>query len=334
MANEVDINESKLLEAHEDVFKQLLLDQTTKKNIFWATDSYANLEKDGYGFHDEITIPKITGENDNIIRPRALKSKEEQKERVKDKAEVFTPSWICNAQNNLVDEAWFGRKDVFNHEENPEDGTHSWTTTEGYIEFPEGKSWKDYVFQAVMEITCGEAPYLASRYDTVSGEAIPIENRIGLLDRKLRIVGENTDNSEDWLKMALTAFKSTYGYEWQGDNLLLARESLFFTFIDYYKAKFDKMPLDKSLEDIAYIISWNIWQMDGLKGVLPKSCHNVKLPVQKKMFAIDGEDDSYETAPCPGCKKHDIFRHNGIYATIMDWGKEKPVRYVDLLKNG
>ena len=31
-------------------------------------------------------------------------------------AEVFTPSWICNAQNNLIDNAWFERKDVFNKE--------------------------------------------------------------------------------------------------------------------------------------------------------------------------------------------------------------------------
>lgn len=331
MANEVDINESELLEKHEDVFNQLLFDHTTRKNIFWATDSYADL-KDGYGFHDEITIPKITGKNSNVIRPRAIKSKEEKTQRVKDKAEVFTPSWICNAQNNLVDNAWFGRKEVFNHENNPEDGSHSWTTTKGHIEFPEGKSWKDYVSQNVMEITCGEAPYLVSRYDTVSGEAIPIENRIGMLDRKLRIVSENTDNSDDWLTYAEIAFKSTYGYEWQGDNLLLARESLFFTFIDYYKKNYSKLPNDKSLNDIAYIISWNIWQMDGLKGVLPDSCHDVKVPVPKDAFATDG-DDGYKMVPCLGCRKHYIFHHNGIYSLIMDWDKGEPIRYVDLLTN-
>jgi hypothetical protein len=31
-------------------------------------------------------------------------------------AEVFTPSWICNAQNNLIDNTWFGRDNVFNKE--------------------------------------------------------------------------------------------------------------------------------------------------------------------------------------------------------------------------
>jgi hypothetical protein len=39
-----------------------------------------------------------------------------------------------------------------------------------------------------MEISCGEAPYLVSRYDTVSGNIISVDDRIGLLDRKLRVV--------------------------------------------------------------------------------------------------------------------------------------------------
>ena len=73
---------------------------------------------------------------------------------------------------------------------------------------------------------------------------------------------------------------SIYGYEWQGDNLVLARESLLYTFIDYYKVKFGKKPQLKSLQYIASIISWNIWQMDGLKGVIPESCHSVQQTVQ------------------------------------------------------
>lgn len=72
---------------------------------------------------------------------------------------------------------------------------------------------------------------------------------------------------------------STYGYEWQGDNLILAREALLYTFIDYFRAKFGKDPLLKSLQNIAEVISWNIWQMDGLKGVIPNSC--IKIPKLK-----------------------------------------------------
>ena len=54
-----------------------------------------------------------------------------------------------------------------------------------------------------LEITCGEAPFLASRYDTTTGEVIPIPERIGILDRKLRIVTENAGTQPDeWLKYA------------------------------------------------------------------------------------------------------------------------------------
>lgn len=77
-----------------------------------------------------------------------------------------------------------------------------------------------------MEITCGEGPYLVSRYDTTTGDFIPVEERIGLLDRKLRVISENTETSGEWLEMAQKAYKNIYAFEWQGDNLLLAREAL------------------------------------------------------------------------------------------------------------
>lgn len=330
MTNEVDIQENELLENHKPVFEELLRDHTTGRNIFWATNSYSALG-DGYQFHDEITIPKITGENGNIIRPRAIKSRDEQKKRSKKMAEVFTPSWICNAQNNLVDTAWFGHEDVFNHAEDLPGGIHKWTPTEGKIEFPEGTSWQEYVTKNVLEITCGEAPYLVSRYDTVSGKPIDISHRIGLLDRKLRIVDENTSTEDEWLDMAQRAFQSTYGYEWQGDNLVLARESLFYTFIDYHKDKFGTAPDESTFPDIAKIISWNIWQMDGLKCVIPDSCHDVRQPVYKSLFDTDSAVEQKVT-PCPGCKHNDVRRHNGIYAKIMNWDAGEPLRFVDMLK--
>lgn len=274
-----DISETNLLISYgEEVVYNMLKDHTTStkredgtedtRNIYWATDSYA-ARGEGYSFFDPITIEKITSDNNIVIRPRSVKSKEEQTMRVKDKAEVFTPSWICNAQNNLIDEAWFGRPNVFNHQD-PND-EHSWIDTEGKIEFPntEGKTWRDYVADTRLEITCGEGPYLASRYDTVTGEFVSdVRHRIGILDRKLRVVSENAGKDE-WIPWAKVALSATYGFEWQGDNLFLARESLFYTFIDHYKAKFHKEPPKVSLKGVAYIISWNLWQMDGLTFGLP-----------------------------------------------------------------
>ena len=63
-----------------------------------------------------------------------------------------------------------------------------------------------------LEITCGEAPYLVSRYDVSTGERIvPPIRRIGMLDRKLRVVNENTEGYEDWLKWVIRAFEACYG---------------------------------------------------------------------------------------------------------------------------
>lgn len=266
---QVDILEDFLKEHYPDSLKLLLKDHTTQENIYWATDSYEKRGA-GYGFFDPITIEAITGANGDVVRPRVVKPLEEQARRVKDKAEVFTPSWVCNAQNNLVDEAWFGRPDVFNRPD--PDNPQQWIDTEGEITFPntEGKTWKDYVAARRLEITCGEAPYLVSRYDTVSGETIvDVRHRIGLLDRKLIVVSQHTETTTDWILWAKIALRATYGFEWQGDNLLLAREALFFTFIEHYEAKFGKKPTANVLKGVAYIVSWNLWQMDGLKYGLP-----------------------------------------------------------------
>ncbi len=326
----IDIREDNLLALSAEVLDTLLCDHTTGRNIFWATHDYEALGSE-YDYHSEILPHLITGEHGMIIRPRVLKSKSNQADRSRDMAEVFTPSWICNAQNNLVDEAWFGRKDVFN----VEDATnHTWKANPNKIEFPEGKTWKDYVRATRMEITCGEAPYLVSRYDATTGEPIPIEQRIGLLDRKLRVISENVNVSGDWLDWAQEAYKHTYGYEWQGDNLLLAREALLYTFIEYYQAKFGKAPLLKSINYIAYIISWNLWQMDGLKGVVPDSCRD---GVMEKIQTLFGEEE--QKVICAGCHDDNIHKHNGIYCLIRDWGAKDPktkedhrkIRFVDLI---
>ena len=318
--NAVDILENDFA---PEVLEQLLRDHTTRKNIFWATNDYESMGE-GYGYNDEIMPERITGTFGKVVKPRVLKSKEQQADRSKGMAEVFTPSWICNAQNNLVDEAWFGRKDVFNVEV-PDRKT--WETQTEKIEFPAGKTWKDYVRATRMEITCGEAPYLVSRYDTTTGEIIPLQYRIGLLDRKLRIVSENTETSGEWLDWAQIAYKNTYGFEWQGDSLLLAREALLLTFIENYKAKFDKRPIEKSIKYIAYIVSWNLWQMDGLRGVVPNSCRD---GVIEKEMSLFGERD--KLIRCPGCKQENIQLHNGTYCLIRDWANDKKIRYVDLLR--
>lgn len=334
MNNGIDILENEILENYPEVLDKLLIDHTTQNNIIWATDNYEYLGND-YSSLKPISIHQITGVNGNTIMPRVQKDAVLQLSRAKDMAEVFTPSWICNAQNNLIDEEWFGKKDIFNTESD-DNINRKWETNNNKINFPEGKTWKDYVKLKRLEITCGEAPYITSRYDTTTGEFIEVQDRIGLLDRKLRIINENVTDSGEWLKATQTAYKNMYGFEWQGDSLLLAREAMLITFIENYIFKFDKEPLLKSIQYIAYIISWNVWQMDGLKGVIPYSCTETS-SVETNLFG----EEIIKTSKCEGCEKGIISKHNGIQCLIKDWdvkdkltGKNgRKIRFVDLLKN-
>ncbi len=191
----------------------LLADKTTGENIIWATSTYERYG-DGYRQDNQITPELISGVYANLIQPRILKAEEEQAARTKSKAEVFTPSWVVCYMNNKCDDDWFGRENVFN----TLNGEY-WEPTKEPVYFEKERDWQRYVDSRRLEITCGEAPYLVSRYDAATGEELPIESRIGILDRKLRVVIENTDNEADWLKWTQRAFESTYGYEYQGDNL-------------------------------------------------------------------------------------------------------------------
>lgn len=343
---QADISENMLFNLSDTLLETLLIDRTLttdkrKANIFWATDNYAERGK-GYQYNDQIQVEAITGENGNVIVPRAVKSREQRHKRSRAMAEIFTPSWVCNTMVNAIDESWFGRKNVFNTEIEEQGKPNTWEVTPGPIEFPEGKSWQTYVRENRLEITCGEAPFLASRYDTVTGESIPVERRIGILDRKLRIVDEHTSTHEEWVEWATLALKGTYGYEWQGDNLLLARESMLMTMVDYHEHKFHTDLSMDLLMRFAEIISWNIWQMDGLKCVIPGSCTKTPKPTQQQLSLFDDEETGAADEPptlldCPGCKKQNMHMHNGVYCMIMDWEEGKPITFVSLIperKNG
>ncbi len=238
----------------------LLTDRTTERNIVWATDSYAD-KGEGYGPGDQIQ-PLFLMDHNNVIRPRTRKTGDEQKDRTVDHAEVFTPPWIVNRQNNLVDEQWVGVKNPFNTDNGKE-----WTPNEK-VDLGD-KTWMAYVRSPRLEVCCGEAPYITTRYDAVTGFEIPVKSRVGLLDRKLRVVSENTESEEQWLEWAKIGVQNIYGYEMQGDSLLLARENILLTYIDHFRDKFSKDPERDVLKEIAEIISWNIWQMDGITNMPP-----------------------------------------------------------------
>lgn len=290
----------------DDILNILLIDQTTHKNIIWANNDYQHIDRN-YTYNTPILNRDI---HRNIIKPGYFKNKIQKDVRRKKNAEVFTPSWLCNIQNNLIDKEWFRETNVFNYEKNK-----SWITNSNRIIFPkeEGKNWKEYIYDTRLEVTCGEAPYIVSRYDSVTGEFINITDRIGILDRKIRVINENVAEEEEWLKWIEIAFQSVYGFEFNGDSLFIARENLLLSFCDYMLFKFNRYPTKKELLNIANIISWNIWQMDFTTFSVPY--HQIKYE-QMNLFDVQGS--SYEPA----------------YCIIKDWKYNKKMLFKELIMNG
>lgn len=291
------------------LLKKLLVDKTTKKNIMWATDAYRALGA-GYERNREMDEDLITGMHADVIKTRARKAMEQQSERTKQHAEVFTPLWVVKKMVDHADEVWFGASDMF---------FKGGERTEK-VKFPEdGDGWQAYVDSRRMEITCGEAPYLATRYDVETGEAIPVERRIGILDRKLRVVTENAEGESEWLKWAYRALESTYGYEFQGDNLLIARVNVLMTFAEHLQAHFERKPTEQELSHAANIIVWNVWQMDGLSGTIPycKAEEGVQISLFELLDPKENARAAAETQP---------------HCMIYNWRSKQPEEYLSLKK--
>ena len=275
----IDISEESLAMESADLLKILLKDRTTKKNIVWATHSYELLGK-GFAPSDRVNPSKVTGTYANLIQPRSEKSKYEQKDRTKIRAEVFTPTWLVEKQN-------------------------------GYVESElELLSLEEYVDLRWLEITCGEAPYMVTRYDTVTGEEIPLSERVGFVDRKLQRISREVSDEATFYELVKKAYRASYGYEYQGDSLLLARENLLATFEDYYLNKTENQPTLEQKKEIATIISYNVFQMDGLKKTSPYSAKQ-RQSQQLSLFA-----DELEVQEVEESKTH-----------IKDWKKNRMIGF-------
>jgi hypothetical protein len=308
----IDVSENRLRSVGS-VLDILLFDQTTERNVIWATDSY--IER-GKSFSPESTIQKrqITGDNGLVIQPRASKSKEEQSFRKREKAEVFTPLYIVDRMNTAADEV-LG------------------------ISKPNKANWRDFVSARKMEIACGEGPYIAGRYDPTASHqrVVAPKYRVGFLDRKLQVINKYCSGREQWLELAQDALKSTYGYEWQGDSLLIARENALQTVVDFFEERFGSAEsLDVVyLEDCARIISWNIFQMDGIKFVIPMSCEILERPATYQSSLFDETDQENllleRLRDCKGCSSELAGWHIGTYVKLFDWQAGEAFRFVDMV---
>ena len=216
------------------VLDTLLKDRSTGKNIIWATDPPKELQTVMYEpvtDRSQITTQQLGLTHYEVVLPRMMKQTDTQQQRTRKKGEVFSPAWVCNKMNNALDADWFRGLGA---EENAGQFTvelpQGWQTMETPVQFPAcgGKTpaWVQYVQSRRLEVTCGEAPFLASRYDAATGEMIPVARRIGILD-------------------------------------------LLLTYAEHLQARWQRKPTKEELQPIATIISWNLWQMDGLHLSVP-----------------------------------------------------------------
>lgn len=252
---------------------KLLGDKSTRKRIIWATDTYQHFGP-GFGRKDEMI-------SERLLVPGLLETRRGKRgERTRRHGEVFTPLWICEKMC-----------------------AHAHKVLRG-------NDWQKYVRANVLEICCGEAPFLASRRD--KDTFVPVRQRVGLLDRKLQAVNENVAEEREWLEWAYKAFQATYGYEFQGDNLLLARINLLRTFEEYLWERWTREPSPAEYNRILNIIVWNIWQMDGLTGTIPLG--KLRRKVQELSLLDIPKKDDGDSPPC----------------VIFDWNEGKPVEYLSL----
>ncbi len=248
------------------ILELLLLDRTTSSpksphNIIWANDNYKEHDAVFYAATAQIRPELITGDMGKLIMPRAMKSADLQKRRTKTKAEVFTPAWIVKKQNDVIDSDF------------KSDDLETYTR----------RKW--------LEIACGEAPYMASRYDMGKGEIVPLSERVGFVDRKLARINREVIDKAEWQRLVEQSYKASYGFEWNGDSLLLARENLLYTYRDYYIDKWGEPPIYGLFEDIAQIISYNVFQMNGLTYTIPLSEKRVRVQnYQISLFDVDGPE--------------------------------------------
>lgn len=273
------------------LLKKLLEDKTTKGQILWGTDAYRE-RGPAFEREREMDTSLLLYENAGLLKTRARKAFEQQSERTRQHGEVFTPRWICDVMIDHLDKEWFGVKEI--------DFLSSMDVL--FVK----KKWKKYVDSKRLEITCGEGPFLVQRYDVSTGNIIPVPERKGILDRKLQVVSRYAETEEEWKIWAKRAYEATYGYEFQGDNLLISRVNFMMTYREFYQKRWQKEPEFSEWEKIENIITWNLWQMDGLTGEIPYARMD---PLGPDLFQLAD----------PAFKEEDIHPACRIY----DWRNEK-----------
>lgn len=174
----------------------------------------------------------------------------------------------------------------------------------------------------------------------MTGDELPVGERVGFLDRKLRIVTEKTKTRKEWVRRALDALRATYGFEYQGDNLLIARINVLETFVEHLRDRWSSDPTQEEIEQAAWIVSWNFWQMNGFTDAVPTNKMGAEVestlgtfeepepePIQPSLFDLFDDMFTGETAEET---KEEEPRKTVPLCVIYDWQNGEPFEFAIL----
>ena len=142
------------------------------------------------------------------------------------------------------------------------------------------------------------------------------------------------------MRRALDALRATYGFEYQGDNLLIARINVLETFVEHLRDRWSSDPTQEEIEQAAWIVSWNFWQMNGFTDAVPTNKMGAEVestlgtfeepepePIQPSLFDLFDDMFTGETAEET---KEEEPRKTVPLCVIYDWQNGEPFEFAIL----
>ena len=142
------------------------------------------------------------------------------------------------------------------------------------------------------------------------------------------------------MRRALDALRATYGFEYQGDNLLIARINVLETFVEHLRDRWGSRPEQDELEQAAWIVSWNLWQMNGFTDAVPTNKMGAEVestlgtfeepeqePIQPSLFDLFDNVFPDETTEKT---QEETPKETVPLCVIYDWQNGEPFEFASL----
>lgn len=250
--------QSMLQEIDESVLETLLTDKSTRRPLVWPSGP---------------NHPAAWMSREDFLRPQ-LAAEDPQAEQ----AEFL--EW--NRKLNTLDAAWFGHEPAFN-----EESAQGWQTLSEPVAFDDPFHWKKYVTRPVFLFQAGHGQALVFRPFAQGAEPMQYGKRMGILDRRLRIISENTREESEWLRWAESALQSLYGTDVSPLAIFQARLSALVAVREAYAQRFGGQLPVREEKYMVTTLCWNLFQMDPRTGC-SFPVEEKPAPVQLSLFEAPG----------------------------------------------